>query len=165
MQPRQHKRPAGLLPAMVTFLAVWLGAGPAFAQPGAQRAEVKRAIVSQSALRPGDKAMVAVEVEVKEGFHAQSRTPGEQYVSVKFSFLPENNDAVTVGEPVYPKGKDEEYPGLGKLNVYTGTFVVFVPVEVKADAKPGEVQLTGVAKYQACDDKVCYPPAKMKFEV
>ena len=43
---------------------------------------------------------------------------------------------MTFGEVEYPTGHDEEYPGLGKLNVYTGKVVVRVPVEVKPDAKP-----------------------------
>jgi thiol:disulfide interchange protein DsbD len=166
MQPRHAKRSPGLAALLSSLLALSLFCDSASAQPkGApQRAEVKRAVLNQSALRPGDKAMLAVEFEVKEGFHAQSRTPGEQYEPVKFTLLLDKNDAVTFGEPVYPKGRNEEYPGLGKLNVYTGAVVIYVPVEVKADAKPGDISFTGAAKYQACDDKVCYPPAKAKFE-
>jgi thiol:disulfide interchange protein len=164
MPPRQHTRSPGLLPALVTLIALAICTGTALGQPGApQRAEVKRAVLNQTALRPGDKAMLAVEVEVQEGFHAQSHTPPPDYESVKFALALDANDAVTYGEPIYPKGHDEQYP-YGKLNVYTGTFVVFVPVEVKSDAKPGEIKLTGAAKYQACDDKACYPPAKAKFE-
>ena len=122
MQPRHAKRSPGLAALLSSLLALSLFCDSTSAQPkGApQRAEVKRAVLNQSALRPGDKAMLAVEFEVKEGFHAQSRTPGEQYEPVKFTLLLDKNDAVTFGEPVYPKGRNEEYPGLGKLNVYTG---------------------------------------------
>jgi thiol:disulfide interchange protein DsbD len=164
MLPRQDKRSPGLPALLLSLIALSLFGNAAAAQPNApQRAEVKRAVLNQSALRPGDKAMLAVEVEVKEGFHAQSHTPPPDQESVKFVLALDKVDGVTFGEPIYPKGHDEQYP-YGKLNVYTGTFVVFVPVEAKADAKPGEIKLAGVAKYQACDDKACYPPAKAKFE-
>jgi hypothetical protein len=54
----------------------------AVAQPGPNpdHAELKRAAFNQTALRPGDKAMLAVELEIKEGFHAQSRTPSEDFL-------------------------------------------------------------------------------------
>src|SRR4051812_42973395 len=116
MLPRQLMRLPGLLGLGVAMVLLSVFATSAFAQPndGPQRAEVKRVVYNQSALRPGDKAMLAVEVEVKKGLHAQSHTPPEQYESVKFTLVLDKNDSVTFGEPVYPKGHDEEYPGLGK---------------------------------------------------
>jgi thiol:disulfide interchange protein DsbD len=164
--PRRHNtRSPGPRSILLALLALCFAGAPTIAQPkdAPQRAQVKRAVLSQTALRPGDKAMLAVEFEVEEGFHAQSHTPTQDFF-IKFELKPDKDDAVTFGDPVYPQGKDEEYPGLGKLNVYTGKVVIFVPVEVKPDAKPGDIKLSGVAKYQACDDKVCYPPAKAKFE-
>jgi thiol:disulfide interchange protein len=53
----------------------------------------------------------------------------------------------------------------GKLNVYTGKVVVRVPVEVKADAKVGsDVKVTGVLKYQICNEESCFQPADHPFE-
>src|SRR5215207_9124205 len=161
MTPRKPTR------TWVALLAVSLLAPlGALAQPagGQQRAEVTRAVLNVSALRPGDKAKLAVEVKIDEGFHAQSRTPSQDYL-IKFDIKLDEHDALKFGEPVFPKGHDEEYPGLGKLNVYTGTVVVRVPVEVKADAKPGDVKITGKLTYQICDDKACYAPESPKFEI
>ena len=161
MAPRQLTRTWIALLAVSLFTP--LGA---LAQPsgGPKRAEVTRAALNVSALRPGDKAKLAVELKIDEGFHAQSRTPSQDYL-IKFDIKLDENEALTFGEPVFPKGHDEEYPGLGKLNVYTGTVVIRVPVEVKADAKQGDVKITGKLTYQICDDKACYPPESPKFEI
>ncbi|HMC67436.1 MAG TPA: protein-disulfide reductase DsbD domain-containing protein, partial [Gemmataceae bacterium] len=135
------------------------------AQPRAEkRAKIEKTAVNVSAVKPGDKAKAAIVLEIKEGFHAQSRTPSQEYL-IKFEVRLDPNDAVKFGDVVYPPGKDETYPKLGKLNVYTGRVVVIVPVEVKADAKPGPLKITGKLKYQICDDSVCYPPESPKFEV
>src|SRR5205085_9063522 len=100
-----------------------------------------------------------------DGFHAQSHTPSkEEYI--KFELKMDKDPAVTFGEPVYPKGKDEFYPNLNDtLNVYTGRVVIYVPIELKSDAKPGAIKLKGKLTYQICDNNVCYPPESPKFEV
>ena len=48
---------------------------------------------------------------------------------------------ITFHEPVYPEGKIENYPKLGKLSVYSGQTIIYVPFEVKADAKNGLVTI------------------------
>jgi thiol:disulfide interchange protein DsbD len=120
--------------------------------------------VNYSALKPGQQAWAAVTVQIKEGLHAQSHTPLDENF-IKFEVKPDPNPAVTFGEPKYPMGKVEDYPALGKLSVYTGQVVIFVPLTVKADARPAPLELTGKVNFQACDDKVCYPPESPKFTI
>jgi thiol:disulfide interchange protein DsbD len=108
--------------------------------------------------------MAAVVLDVKEGLHAQSRTPTQEYL-IKFDARPDENPAVTFGQVIYPPGKEETYPQLGKLSVYTGRVVVYIPFEVKPDAKAGELKLTGRLTYQICDDQSCYPPERPKFTI
>lgn len=150
-----------------TALAVIaLAATFAAAQPGPDptQAELRRTVLDVSALRPGDKAMLAVELEIKPHFHAQSRTPTDE-LYIKFDLKIDEHPDLVFGEPVFPAGEEKEYPNLGKLNVYTGTVVVRVPLEVSADAKPGETKITGNLQYQICDDSACYPPAWPEFEI
>src|SRR5262245_39815878 len=67
----------------------------------------------------GHDGVVAVIVDIPPGFHAQSHTPSApNYIAFKVTMSP--TDGVTWASPIYPPGKDEDYPGLGKLNVYTG---------------------------------------------
>src|SRR5690242_175481 len=93
------------------------------------------ASLNVSTLRPGDKAVATVVLDIAPGYHAQSHRPSsQQYIALEVK--PAESAAVTFGEPVYPVGTDETYPGLGQLNVYEGRTVISVPVTVKSDAKP-----------------------------
>jgi thiol:disulfide interchange protein DsbD len=161
--PSRH---SSVIPWTVLPLVLLFAGAAAPAQPlgQEQRATVTKAVVNASGFRPGDKGMAAVVLDVKEGFHAQSRTPTQDYL-IKFDVKPEENPAVTFGEVVYPPGKEETYPELGKLSVYTGRVVLYLPFEVKPDAKPGELKITGRLTYQICDDKSCYPPERPKFTI
>lgn len=157
MTPR-HSR----VRAVFASLLLLLSAAPALAQ--GQRATVEKAVVSVSGLKPGEKAMAAVVLDIKPGFHAQSRTPSQDFY-IKFDAKFDENPAVTFGEVSYPRGEGKTYPALGLLNVYEGQTVVRVPIEVKPDAPPGPVKITGRLRYQICDDSVCFPPENKKFEI
>lgn len=162
MTPRQLTQTGIALLAMVAVLSPSVAL--AQPKPNPDHAEVRRTALNVSALRPGDEAMLAVELEIKPKYHAQSRTPSQDEL-IKFDLTVDKHPSLTFGEPVFPKGEEHEYPGLGKLNVYTGTIVLRVPVKVNADAAPGEAAITGKLRYQICDDRACFPPASPKFEV
>ncbi len=134
---------------------------PAFAKT--TYGEVSAAI-NTTTLQPGQQAVIAVIFEVKEGYHAQSNTPTSKNY-LPFEVTLDADPAITAYAPIYPKGEDHEYGQLGKLNVYTGKIIIYIPIDVKADAVIGEIKLNGTASYQACDDKVCYAPQKPKFTI
>ena len=159
---RRHSSVAAraLLPLVLAILCTVARAQPL----QQQRANITKAVANASGYKPGDKGMAAVVLDVKEGFHAQSRTRTQENL-IKFDAKPDENPAVKFGDVVYPPGKEETYPQLGKLSVYTGRVVLYIPFEVKPDAKPGELKLTGRLMYQVCDDKVCYPPERPKFTI
>ncbi len=105
--------------------------------------------------------MVAVAIDVPEGYHAQSATPSSpNYIPFKVTLSP--NPAVDLSPPAYPPGEDREYPQLGRLNVYEGRVTVFVPLKLKPDAPLGPLTLEGKLQYQICDDHVCLPPQRPK---
>lgn len=147
---------------LIALFAVLLLAVPAMAQPKS-RAKLSTAL-NTTALQPGQSGAVAIVVEVDEGLHAQSRTPLTDNL-IRFDVKLDDNPALTIGEPIYPPGEIHDYPALGKLSVYTGRVIVYVPVTVKPDAKTGELKLTGRATYQICDDKVCFAPERPKFSI
>src|SRR5687767_4948221 len=88
--------------------------------------------VNLQALPQGQQAAIAVVVDVPEGLHAQSNTPTQKNY-IPFEVKMEPHPAVEFFQPVYPKGKDETYEALGKLNVYTGRVIAYVPIQVKPD--------------------------------
>ena len=152
-------RPAGWFVALLVALVL---AAPVHAQPKS-RAKLSTAL-STTALQPGKEAAVAILVDVDEGLHAQSHTPLKDNL-IAFDVKLDANPAVTIGDPIFPEAELHEYPALGKLSVYTGRVIVYVPVTVKADAPPGPLKLTGRATYQICDDKACFQPERPKFEI
>lgn len=147
---------------LVALLAVLLLAVPASAQPKS-RAKLSTAL-NTTALHPGQSGVVAIVVDVDEGLHAQSRTPLADNL-IRFDVKFDPNPALTIGEPIFPPGEIHEYPALGKMSVYTGRVIVYVPVTVNSDAQPGALKLTGQATYQICDDKTCFQPERPKFEI
>lgn len=137
------------------------------ARPGwaaEKRAEVTKTALDSSALRAGHKAMIAVRVEIKEGYHAQSHTPTESNY-IPFELKMADAPGLKFGEPKYPPGKLEDYPALGKLSVYTGTITVYVPVEAAADVKLGPADITGSTHWQICNDSACFAPETRKFSL
>src|SRR5688572_20763003 len=62
--------------------------------------------LNQSALRPGDEAVLAVVVDIAEGYHAQSNKPLETYL-IPFTVKLENHPALEAGAPLYPEAHIE----------------------------------------------------------
>src|SRR5262245_23765124 len=123
---------------------------------GSSRATVSAAL-NLTALQPGQQAVVAVVLDVKQGFHAQSHTPkGEGSIATELAV--ETTPGITTFAPIYPAGEDESYPNLGDLNVYTGHAIIYVPLQISSSASPGPMRISGKITYQICDNKVCYAP-------
>jgi len=105
--------------------------------------------------KPGTKVMLFVDVTPKPGIHVYA--PGNEYyipITVK---LNQQTD-VKAGKLAYPKSEmatiaDE------KVSVFQRPFRLTQEVEVGRAAKSGSnVVVAGTVNYQACDDKVCFPP-------
>jgi thiol:disulfide interchange protein len=117
---------------------------------------------SQSAMRPGDNAVVAVVLNVPEGYHAQSHTPTKpEFIAYDLKLKPSPD--LVIGAPLFPKGKPYTTDALGTLDVYDGRVVVYVPLRVKTTRDAGEVVLEGTLTYQICDDQLCYRPQNQPF--
>jgi thiol:disulfide interchange protein DsbD len=136
---------------------------PAAAQFGKSRATVDSA-VNYTALQPGQQAVAAVVVDIADGFHAQSHTPSNENF-IKFEVALAENASITPYAPIYPQGETHTYPALGELNVYTGKVTVYIPFQIKSDAPPGPIELTGKTTFQICDDQQCFAPESPKFAI
>ena len=67
---------------------------------------------------------------------------------------------------VFPAGEDLFFGPLKEsVKVYSAPFVVKVPLSLDAKlVKAGELVVRGTVSYQACDDRVCFPPQSAPFE-
>ncbi len=121
--------------------------------------------VKPLSLEKGKKGEVVVSLSVKKGFHVQANPASRpQLIATKVDVIP--SAGIEVGQAAYPASKEYKVGGLDfAVATFDGAFDVKVPVSAGASAKPGKVSLEGRVKYQACDDKVCFPPTMAKFSV
>jgi DsbC/DsbD-like thiol-disulfide interchange protein len=96
--------------------------------------------------------------------------PGNpDYIAVSVAITP--LDGLTIGAPEFPAAEPYFFAPLKQaVKVYSKPFTVRIPVKATASfvkdrrAGPADpVVLKGVVSYQACDDKVCFPPQTLSF--
>lgn len=119
-------------------------------------------------VQPGQQVVVAVVLDVAEGWHAQSHEPLVDYL-IPFRIAVDESAEHTAYAPQYAEPHLENYPLIspetdGDLSVYTGQSVHYVPVEIAVDAE-GAVQIDGSATLQICDDETCLPPETLPWSV
>ncbi len=139
----------------IVLLGLQIGAG--------KSADVSTKL-SASAVHPGDRATLAVIVDVHQGLHAQSHTPLDANL-IPLVVKIDANSVLSFGEPNYPPPHVEQYPELGQVSVYTGQTVVLVPISVDAKAPTGPVTISGSVRLQACNDRACFAPETIRFEL
>jgi thiol:disulfide interchange protein len=159
------------LSGFIPMLAGLLMAGVAAAQPmrppspiNPQARASHSAGLNFDALQPGQQAVVAVVLEVASGFHAQSHEPLDEFL-IPYRVTVESNDHLSLYAPIYPEAEVHDYPALGKVSVYEGRVIVYVPLEVSRDAPLGAVTISGQLRMQICDDQTCFPPETRKWEI
>ena len=105
----------------------------------------------------GKTATVVVKASLPSGYHANTNKPTEAYLipmTLKWTAGPLELDSVE-----YPKGGLEKYSFSDKpLSVVTGDFSITTKFKVPAAAASGPAAQNGTLRYQACDNKACYPP-------
>ena len=109
----------------------------------------------------GKAGVLELRFRVDDGVHVNSHTPkSELLIPTKIALQPASG--VKVGEVVYPAGTmySLSFDPTEKLDVYTGEFVVKVPVIAAA----GEHAVAGSLRDQACDHAACYPPRSLAVQ-
>jgi len=121
-------------------------------KPGHATIQASPADVSGKA---GTKLMLFVDVTPKPNIHVYA--PGNEfYIPITVKLNPQGE--VKAGKLAYPKSEmatiaDE------KVAVFQKPFRLTQEVTVDKSAKAGSnVIVAGTVSYQACDDKVCFPP-------
>jgi hypothetical protein len=86
--------------------------------------------------------------------------PGaKDFVQTTLTLSPQGR--LIIGKPAYPKAELVLDPVLNeRIPEYTKTFRIAQPVTLDPAVKSrDDLTISGVLSYQACDDKLCYPPA------
>ncbi len=113
----------------------------------------------------GGHAQLALELRVNRGFHVNSNRPYDELLMPTTLHL-EAPDGVMITNVKYPEGQDLVLPFMGnqKLNVYSGAFVVTAEVRPSRTVAVGTQRVHGSVKFQACDDRQCFPPRTVPVE-
>jgi thiol:disulfide interchange protein len=114
-------------------------------------------VVAATAVKPGAPVHLALRVVVPEGLHLQSDRPRDPtYIPTTLWVDPA---AATVRELVFPPSTDFRVEGLPEsLAVFEHDIVIGVAAVIPAGTAPGQLRIPARLRYQACDNKVCYPP-------
>ena len=110
----------------------------------------------------GKSGIVELRFRVDDGFHVNSHTPKSELL-IPTAITMKTMDGVKAGEATYPAGTSYSFSfdPSEKLDVYTGEFVVKLPVVARA----GTHTIDGSLRYQACDHAACYPPKSLPVQV
>lgn len=113
----------------------------------------------------GQPGSVDLRFHIANGYHINSNKPSEEFMIPTALHMGATTDIV-IGKISYPPGQDMafEFAPDQKLSVYSGYFTVGVLVRPLHTVPPGKYAMRGSLKYQACDNRACYPPKQLPVE-
>jgi len=108
---------------------------------------------------------VKIPVTVQAGFHVNSNTPSDEYL-IPLKVTWKSTGALEGGQITYPKPSLEKYEFAEKpLSVFTGDFSLVANFKVAANAPAGPGVAVGQLRYQACNDRACFPPRTIEISL
>lgn len=142
----------------------------AFAFAGEQLfSEDKQYVVAQPVesvtLQAGSKSVATLRFRIRPGFHINSHKPNSDLLIATAMKIEPPTD-VMVGQITYPPGKDLALPfdPKEKISVYSDDLTVQAQLIASAKAPLGEFTVHGTLRYQACNDRSCFPPKDVPVE-
>ena len=117
--------------------------------------------VSLEPVPQGRKFEVAVVAQVAEGYHVQANKVLEAYL-IPLTVTAELPAGFKLVNAVYPKAVVKKFPfATQPMAVYEGRFLVRLVLEAEVEAPTGNVKVPMTLRFQACNDQLCLPPAKL----
>ena len=147
--------------AAVVFMAAMMAAAAAQAQLRRPAPADLRPILEADGIRAGTTGRAALVIRLPEGLHTNSNKPRDPLlIPIVLSVQPPAG--ITVTELVYPEPQDLRQEGSAQpLAVFEREFTIGVQLAVSADLAPRDYVVPASLRYQACDEKVCYPPVTL----
>ncbi len=129
--------------------------GLALSQPKSREFLTGEVFLNFDKIRQGSQFKIALVVKIKEGYHIQAPKPPEGFIATTLTI--EAPKGFSVLRVWYPPTETKELLG-HKLPLYEGTQIFAALLRADKSVKVGRTTLTVKLRYQACDDKSCYPP-------
>lgn len=95
-------------------------------------------------------------------FHINSNKPNSELLIPTTLKLSTPTD-IMISAISYPDGEQLafDFAPSEKLSVYSGDFTISGKVRPLRSVRPGTYRVHGQLKYQACDNRACFPPATL----
>ncbi len=103
-------------------------------------------------------------LEIAPGFHINADKPSLDYlIPTRLEWTSKQFKLLGVE---YPKAERYtfRFSPDKPLDVYQGAITIRTRFQAPRGASPGKATLRGKLRYQACDDKACYPPVTVPVE-
>jgi len=160
---RKSSRVATIVSALCLLAAA---VAPGRAQEGSRPLKAADAVkpqvfVSLEPVPQGRRFEIAVVAQVAEGYHVQANKVLEEYL-IPLTVTADLPAGIKVLNTTYPKAQVKKFPFAAQpMAVYEGRFVVRLSVEAGAGVPTGAATIPMSLRFQACNDQLCLPPAKL----
>jgi thiol:disulfide interchange protein DsbD len=119
---------------------------------------LKAAATAPKTVVPGKPFTVTVALTVDKPYHIQANPTKPGYIPTVLDFSAAHG--FKVGKIIYPPAKQAHIAG-DTLPVYEGTVTVKASLIAPPGSKSGSAPLPITIKFQGCNDRTCFPPAKI----
>jgi len=130
------------------------------------QSSTERVTVGQPAKIAGkrnDAVQTKIPVSILDGYHVNSNAPSDEYlIPLKVSWT--SLGALEGGQVTFPKA-EKITVGDQSLSVFTGKIDLGVNFKISAKAPGGPGVAAGKLSYQACNNKMCFPPKSVEISV
>ncbi len=155
-----------LLPLGKRYLPASLSADES-QQPGTTEKQKDRPVSVEilpyfNKLPRGARCPIAVRLKLREGWHINAN-PGTEF-QVPTRIEVSSKQRVRLTRVRYPQGDEQpDEAGGDPLRIYAGEVLIYGILETDEQETAAEAELTVDVYYQACNDKVCLPPEKIRL--
>jgi hypothetical protein len=112
-----------------------------------------------------DTVQTRIPVSILEGYHVNSNTPSEDYL-IPLTVTWTSLGALASPKVIFPKPSSEKYEFSEKpLSVFTGDIALTASFKVSPTAAAGPGIASGKLRYQACNNRACFPPKTVDINV
>jgi thiol:disulfide interchange protein DsbD len=125
----------------------------------AEKPDVRARVLAPAGAAAGSTATLVIEMTVGEGWHVNSHTPAEKFLIPTDVSLATTTG--TLSSVRYPRQVEKRFAFSEKpMMVYEGTARFEADLTLPPGAS-GNATIDGSLSFQACNDRQCFPPAKI----
>jgi thioredoxin:protein disulfide reductase len=123
-----------------------------------------RFVTERNAYAPGSTVKGLLLLEIRSPYHVNANPASEEYlIPTELKFEPSKAFREVKVEYPAPIEKAFEFSEGKLLKIYEGQVLIKFQLKLASNLKLGKLSLPAMLRYQACDDKACYPPQRLKL--